>query len=318
MLLKRWITAIVLIPVLLLILLKGSPLVFAVLITVVSTIGMSEYLNILSSQLNQLSSYPTSSKILIPLKVKFIACLSSPVLITAAYMDSPAAMISVMALNVVCMGGIIVMDFKTGTSGNVTEGKFNGGKINGGNSIHSGGNSTISGGNSTISGGNSILSAVSAEIQGIVYIPLFLSFLVLIRGSANGAHWIIWLWLIIGFSDTGAYYAGTYLGKTPLSPHVSPNKSVEGAIGGLAAAAVAGSIYSLLFIEEASLMPALLFSIVAAAAGQLGDLFESSFKRAGKIKDSGSILPGHGGILDRFDGLIFAAPVAYIFKIFIL
>ncbi len=311
MLLKRWITAIVLIPVLLLILLKGSPLVFAVLITVVSTIGMSEYLNILSSQLNQLSSYPTNSKILIPLKVKFIAYLSSPVLTTAAYMDSPAAMISVMALNVVCMGGIIVMDFKTGTSGNVTEGKFNGGKISSGNSIHSGGNSTIS-------AGNSILSAVSAEIQGIVYIPLFLSFLVLIRGSANGAHWIIWLWLIIGFSDTGAYYAGTYLGKTPLSPNVSPNKSVEGAIGGLAAAAVAGGIYSLLFIEEASLMPALLFSMVAAAAGQLGDLFESSFKRAGKIKDSGSILPGHGGILDRFDGLIFAAPVAYIFKIFIL
>ncbi|WP_222423960.1 phosphatidate cytidylyltransferase [Desulfamplus magnetovallimortis] len=166
--------------------------------------------------------------------------------------------------------------------------------------------------------GHSVLNAVSAQIQGIIYLPLFFSFLVLIRCSENGAHWIIWLWLIVGFSDTGAYYVGTYMGKTPLSPHISPNKSVEGAIGGIAAAAFIGGLYSLIFIDNASLPVSILFSMVAAAAGQLGDLFESSLKRAGAIKDSGTILPGHGGILDRFDGLLFAAPVAYIFKVFLL
>lgn len=293
MLLKRWLTAIVLIPVLLLILLKGSPLAFAVLVTAISMIGMSEYLKILSSQLNQLSCYPTNARVLIPLKVKCVAYLSSPVMITAAYMNSPSMMVSAMALNIICMAVVILMEFETQNgAGKAALGKF--------------------------TGKNTILSAVSAEIQGVAYISLFLSFLVMIRGGDNGAHWIIWLWLIIGLSDTGAYYVGTHFGKTPLSIHVSPNKSVEGALGGLAAAAVAGGIYSLLFIDEAPLPAALLFSMVAAAAGQLGDLFESAFKRAGGIKDSGTILPGHGGILDRFDGLIFAAPIAYMFKVFIL
>ncbi|MBF0201121.1 MAG: phosphatidate cytidylyltransferase [Desulfamplus sp.] len=295
MLLKRWLTAIVLIPVLLLILLKGSPLVFALLIVLVSIIGMSEYLSILSSQLNILTGYPTASARPIPLKVKAVAYTASILIIFAAYLDSPAMMLSLTALNVIAMALVVFMEFGRERPGGIPN--------------KSG---------SVPNRGGSVLGAVSAEIQGILYIPLFLSFLVMIRNMENGAHWIIWLWLIIGLSDTGAYYVGTYFGKTRLSPHISPNKSLEGAMGGLGASALVGGVYSIVFIDEASFILSILFSVTAAAAGQLGDLFESALKRAGGIKDSGTILPGHGGILDRFDGLMFAAPVAYIFKVFLL
>lgn len=291
MLIKRWLTAIVLIPLLLWVVLKGSPLLFATLITIVSVLGMAEYLNILSNQLNFLRGYPTPSRMSVPLKIKGVAYLASPVIISAAYFGASDWMVVAMALNIICMAMVIVFEFRTLKMGNFTSGR---------------------------SWGEGLLTAVASQIQGVIYIPLFLAFLVLVRCAENGSHWVIWLWLVIGFSDTGAYYVGTYCGKRPLSPHVSPNKSVEGAIGGLGAAALGGTIYGTIFIAEAPILLLALFSILSAAAGQLGDLFESALKRAGRIKDSGSILPGHGGVLDRLDGLIFAAPIAYIFKFFIL
>ena len=163
----------------------------------------------------------------------------------------------------------------------------------------------------------SVVEIIPKQVQGIVYIPLLLSFLVLIRRGADGMMWIFFLLAIIFAGDICAYYAGSYLGKHKLSPAISPGKTIEGAIAGLAGNFLAGCIGQYFFLTDISWGPAILFSLAAGLAGQVGDLFESEFKRSSRIKDSGGLLPGHGGFLDRIDALLFAAPVAYFFKIYI-
>jgi phosphatidate cytidylyltransferase len=164
----------------------------------------------------------------------------------------------------------------------------------------------------------SIINIIPKQIQGIVYIPLLLSFLVSIRRDPDGMTWIFLLLAIIFAGDISAYYVGSYLGRHKLNPAVSPGKTVEGAIGGLAGNLLVGSIGKLFFLPAISWGAAVLFFLAVGLSGQVGDLFESEFKRSSKIKDSGGILPGHGGFLDRIDALLFASPVAYLFKLYIL
>jgi phosphatidate cytidylyltransferase len=129
--------------------------------------------------------------------------------------------------------------------------------------------------------------------------------------------WIFFLLAIIFVGDISAYYVGSYLGRRKLSPAISPGKTVEGAIGGIAGNLLAGIIGKYFFLPSLPWGPAIIFFIAAGLAGQVGDLFESEMKRSSNIKDSGGLLPGHGGFLDRVDALLFASPVAYIFKVFI-
>lgn len=159
----------------------------------------------------------------------------------------------------------------------------------------------------------SVLEVVAAQIQGIIYIPLLLSFLILIRQGSSGMIWIFILLAIIFGGDTGAYYVGSYFGRRKLNPAISPGKTIEGAIGGLAANVIVGGLAKFLFLPGLPWAASILFFIAVGIAGQAGDLFESELKRSSGIKDSSGILPGHGGILDRIDALLFAAPVAYIF-----
>ncbi|UCF90147.1 MAG: phosphatidate cytidylyltransferase [Desulfobacterales bacterium] len=159
-----------------------------------------------------------------------------------------------------------------------------------------------------------VMEAVKNQVQGIVYIPFFLSFLVLIRNDAAGMHWIFWLLCLIFAGDTSAYYVGSYWGRHKLAPAISPGKTVEGALGGLAANLVVGSVFKYYFLPELPWGASILLFLTAGAAGQIGDLFESELKRLSNIKDSGGVLPGHGGILDRIDALLFAGPVAYFLK----
>jgi len=163
----------------------------------------------------------------------------------------------------------------------------------------------------------SIVNVIPKQVQGIVYIPLLLSFLVSIRRGPDGMIWIFLLLAIIFAGDISAFYVGSYLGRHKLNPAISPGKTIEGAIGGLAGNLLVGSIGKFFFLPALSWGPAVLFFLAVGLSGQVGDLFESEFKRSSKIKDSGGILPGHGGFLDRIDALLFAAPVAYLFKIYI-
>ena len=114
-------------------------------------------------------------------------------------------------------------------------------------------------------------------------------------------------------TDIGAYFVGRRFGGKKLAPSISPNKTQSGALGGLLAALVVGLIFSSQFEANAAFFP--LIALVLSAAGQAGDLFESWIKRQAKVKDSGVLLPGHGGVLDRLDGYIFALPLAALIAI---
>ncbi len=122
--------------------------------------------------------------------------------------------------------------------------------------------------------------------------------------------WLMYVFLLVWCADSGAYFVGRKLGKRKLAPNVSPNKSIEGLIGGLATAgAVAIIVGNYLQLSGTALFLFLILSAITVAASVLGDLFESMLKRRAGIKDSGSILPGHGGVLDRIDSLLSATPI---------
>jgi len=165
---------------------------------------------------------------------------------------------------------------------------------------------------------SSVLGIVFKQVVGVIYIPLFLSYLVLIRNGNDGVPWLFLLLILVFLGDTGAYYVGSYFGRHKLCPAVSPNKTIEGSVGGLAASLGAGAVFKHFFLPLSPWGLSLLFFLSVSIVSQVGDLFESQLKRAHKIKDSGVLLPGHGGVLDRIDALLFAAPVAYFFKEYLL
>jgi len=152
---------------------------------------------------------------------------------------------------------------------------------------------------------------LAKQVLGIVYIPLFLSFLVLIRNGTDGVFWVFSLIVIVFVGDSGAYFTGSYFGKHKLSPIISPGKTIEGSIAGLVTSVLAGLVVKLLFFRDLPWGIDILIFLVIGIFAQIGDLFESEIKRYANIKDSGDVLPGHGGFLDRVDALMFTAPVAY-------
>lgn len=125
---------------------------------------------------------------------------------------------------------------------------------------------------------------------------------------------VVWLILIVALYDMGAYFGGRIFGKTPFSP-TSPKKTLEGVIIGLAVAVVVGSVAGILMLNTHFLL-AIILSLFVAVCGVFGDLYESYLKRRAEVKDSGSILPGHGGILDRFDAVLFGAVGMHFFLMF--
>ncbi len=158
---------------------------------------------------------------------------------------------------------------------------------------------------------------VARQVFGIVYIALPLALVVLIRKGPSGIAWVFWLLFLVFVGDIGAFYAGSYLGRHKLCPNVSPKKTIEGALGGLGASLIVGAVFKALFLPGLPWDTTLVLVLLVGVVAPFGDLFESMLKRIGGIKDSGSILPGHGGMLDRIDALLFAIPVVYIFRSFI-
>jgi len=126
-----------------------------------------------------------------------------------------------------------------------------------------------------------------------------------------GRHWLMFGLMVNWIGDTGAFYVGRKFGRHKLAPVVSPGKSWEGAAASAATGVVFGLIYLPLAIAGTSLLKAAGLALAANIAGQLGDLAESAIKRAAGVKDSGTLLPGHGGALDRLDSTLFALPVLY-------
>lgn len=144
-----------------------------------------------------------------------------------------------------------------------------------------------------------------------VYISLCMAYAVLIRFLPQGQFWLTLLIAVVAGSDTGAYYAGRAFGKRKLFPLVSPKKTIAGGIGGLGAGIVAAEGINLIFRGNLDPFFLLLAAILLVIVGITGDLTESMIKRSVGVKDSGTILFGHGGLLDRIDSLLFTAPVLY-------
>lgn len=148
----------------------------------------------------------------------------------------------------------------------------------------------------------------AVTVVAVLYVGLLLGHLSLLRGMRDGAWWVLDTLVITWAYDTGAYFAGSLLGKRPFMSHISPKKTVEGVVGGVCLSALAG----LLAVPTTGLAPwqASLLGLALAVAAQAGDLVESMVKRQTGVKDSGALVPGHGGILDRIDSLLFTAPLA--------
>ena len=267
---KRWITALILAPILLWILIRGNTLLLAVLVSIVAVFAVREYLRIIFKNDNE----PVSNTI------KIISYTVSMALVISACLKSWQIMFLILAVNLMVLSVFVLSRFAQN---------------------------------------HGIFDIIAKQVLGIVYIPVSLSLLVFIKELNGGTFWIIWLLIVIFANDTGAFYFGTFFGKRPFSPNISPNKTIEGSLGGIAASMVAGFIFCQIFFNDLSLsfltIPG---SFMLAVAGQIGDLFESAMKRSSGIKDSGRILPGHGGMLDRIDGLLLAVPVLYVYLVFIL
>lgn len=144
---------------------------------------------------------------------------------------------------------------------------------------------------------------------GMVYAPLLMAPIVWLRDRPDGLALIFFLLAVTWAGDTGAYFAGRFLGKTKLFPRVSPKKTVEGLLGGVALSMVGGALVKVIGGLAFGWVEVLLLSVVLDLAGVVGDLVESMLKRAWDVKDSGWIMPGHGGLLDRIDSLLFSAPL---------
>ncbi|MEX0746369.1 MAG: phosphatidate cytidylyltransferase [Rhodothermales bacterium] len=162
--------------------------------------------------------------------------------------------------------------------------------------------------------------SLPATVFGVVYPTFLLAHLLEIRlgrgptvADFDAFVLTVVLFLIGWATDTFAYYVGRSMGRRPLAPAVSPKKTWEGAIGGTVGAVLVGVLLKVTILPFMSWVHVLVLTLIVAVVGQLGDLAESKMKRAAGVKDSGKLLPGHGGMLDRFDALILAAPAAYLY-----
>jgi phosphatidate cytidylyltransferase len=267
--LKRWITGLVTLPLIILLISKGGSFLFAIFISFACIIALWEYFRIV------FHTRGSANQSLITI----LGFFTAPFIIWASYINSFKILLSILTFNLIISALISIPKFKFDSY---------------------------------------VSEIVTKQVMGIIYIPLFISYLVLIRNGVNGISWTCFLLFIVFSGDIGAFYIGSYFGRHKLCPAISPNKTIEGAAGGLVANLLVGSLFKYFFMPLLPWGLSLLLFLVIGVSGQVGDLFESELKRGGNVKDSGVLLPGHGGVLDRIDALLFAAPVAYLFKEFIL
>lgn len=152
---------------------------------------------------------------------------------------------------------------------------------------------------------------VAAVFSGYLYVSLLLALLVRLHALPNGREWIYVAFLVAWCGDTAAYFAGRAFGRRKLYPLISPGKTVEGGVGGLLGSLAGVVVARYSFFPELGIAGCFLVAIPGGLAGQIGDLCESMLKRSYGVKDSGIIMPGHGGLLDRIDALLFIVPIVF-------
>jgi len=167
------------------------------------------------------------------------------------------------------------------------------------------------------------LASTAATVFGVLYVAMLAGFAIAVKMISSdsshfpspGAKLLTFFFLVVAGSDTGAYFTGRALGKHKLAPNISPGKTIEGSIGGLILGLAGGALSKLWFFPEIPWLHVVALASILIVAGTLGDLCESMLKRGSKTKDAASIIPGHGGVLDRLDSLLFNAPIIYYYHL---
>jgi len=267
--LKRWITALVIIPFLIVLISRGGTWWLAVVINAICIMALWEYFRIVFGKDRSITA----------LGLQTLAFATGSAILWSLSFQAFDTVLALIILNVVISAAISLPRFKSDST---------------------------------------VLGIVFKQVIGVIYIPLFLSYLVLIRNGTDGVLWLYLLLVLVFSGDTGAYYVGSFFGRHKLCPAVSPNKTIEGSVGGIAASLGAGAVFKHFFLPLSPWGLSLLFFLSVNILSQVGDLFESQLKRVHRIKDSGTLLPGHGGVLDRIDALLFATPAAYFLKEYFL
>jgi len=165
---------------------------------------------------------------------------------------------------------------------------------------------------------SSVVLSIGKLLMGILYVALLLPHLVLIRGMPFGKEWVFFTLAVTLMGDTASYFGGSYFGRHKLYPSVSPGKTIEGSIGGFIGNIGMALIFRKYFLSQVEVYHCLVLAMGLGIMGQVGDLCESMVKRNAGVKDSGKLLPGHGGMLDRIDSILFSAPFLYYYAILIL
>lgn len=263
--LKRWLTALVLLPLLALLIGKGGRICFALVVGLVAAVGLLEYYALVLSRET--------------MAIKAAGLAFGLALTASFYLGGLRATPAMLVLAFLGLAMICLTRFDTQTSGP---------------------------------------EMLYKQVTGLIYIPFLLGHLILIRGWDQGMTWTFLLMAVIIAGDTAAYYVGRALGRHKLAPSISPGKTVEGAVGGLAANLLTGALFKKYCFPEFSWGYWIALIMIMGGLGQTGDLVESILKRSVGLKDSGMIFPGHGGLLDRIDALLFAAPGLYYFKTYLL
>lgn len=155
-------------------------------------------------------------------------------------------------------------------------------------------------------------------VSGIVYLPFLFGHAVLIRSLDNGIAWIFFVVILAFSGDITAFYVGRKWGRRKLMPLVSAGKTIEGTLGLIAGTIIGCLIYRTFFLPELSPAGTVVLAFLGSLLCQLGDLFESAIKRSARVKDSGFLFPGHGGVLDRLDSLVFMVPFVYYYQTLVI
>ena len=264
-LIKRWLTGIVLVPLLLLVIFFGSEAMFAAVVILFICGGVWEYHHMVFGQ---------------GFVMEKIESLAFAVIIPLCVLSGNHQYLTALLALAVMMVFVLFI-------GSIRESSFD-------------------------------FLSVAKVVFGIMYIPFLMSHFIAIRMLDRGIWWIVFVLVLAFAGDTVALYTGKYFGKHKLVPLISPGKTVEGLIGLVAGSTVACMIYSYYLLPDVAVAHVAAMAFVGGMIGQLGDICESAIKRGYGLKDAGSILPGHGGILDRLDCLMFIAPFVYYYKIFVI
>jgi len=262
---KRWLTGIIIVPLLLMIIVFGSEEIFAALVVLFILAGVWEY------------NHMVFGKGFLKEKIEsLLFAILIPLLVLTG---NDQYMLAALAFSILLVFIVFVLSVKEST--------FD-------------------------------FLAVAKVLFGIMYIPFLMSYFIALRLMSNGIVWIVFVLVLAFIGDIVALYVGKYFGRHKLVPMVSPGKTVEGLLGLILGSTASCLLFAYFFLPDISPVKIGMLAFVGSIIGQLGDICESAIKRSYGLKDASSILPGHGGILDRLDCLIFIAPFVYYYRMFVI